>query len=118
VRVQPYRLANSRCFNGTDPRISCIACHNPHKDLIRNDASYDSKCLACHAASAPPSSTGVPAAPVVGARGGSTDKAKTCPTATANCVSCHMPKVTLPGGYLHFTDHQIRIVKAGESFPN
>jgi hypothetical protein len=103
VRFQPYRLANSRCFNGTDPRISCIACHDPHKNLIRNDASYDSKCLACHAASARPASTG---------------KAKPCPKATSNCVSCHMPKVTLPGDYLHFTDHQIRIVKAGEPFPN
>jgi hypothetical protein len=29
-----------------------------------------------------------------------------------------MPKVTLPGDYLHFTDHQIRIVKANEPFPN
>jgi hypothetical protein len=29
-----------------------------------------------------------------------------------------MPKVTLPGGYLRFTDHEIRIVKAGEPFPN
>ncbi len=103
VRFQPYRLANSRCFNGTDPRISCIACHDPHKDLIRNDASYDSKCLACHAPNARPTSTG---------------KAKSCPTATSGCVSCHMPKVTLPGGYLHFTDHQIRIVKTGEPFPN
>lgn len=103
VRFQPYRLANSRCFNGTDARISCIACHDPHKDLIRNDASYDPKCLACHAATARPTSTG---------------KAKECPVAKSNCVSCHMQKVTLPGGYLHFTDHDIRIVKAGEPFPN
>ncbi len=27
---QPYRLANSKCFDGADPRISCIACHDPH----------------------------------------------------------------------------------------
>lgn len=103
VRFQPYRLANSRCFNGTDSRISCIACHDPHKDLIRDDASYDPKCLACHAAGARPTSTG---------------KAKTCPVASSNCVSCHMPKVTLPGGHLRFTDHQIRIVRKGEPFPN
>ena len=103
VRFQPYRLANSRCFDGADPRISCVACHDPHKNLIRNDASYDSKCLACHAPSAKPTSTG---------------KARTCPTATSNCVSCHMPKVTFLGDYLHFSDHQIRIVRPGEPFPN
>jgi hypothetical protein len=103
VRFQPYRLANSRCFNGTDPRISCIACHDPHRDLVRNDLFYDSKCLACHAPAAQPTSTG---------------KAKSCPVATSKCVSCHMPKVTLPGGHLHFTDHQIRIVRANEPFPN
>ena len=103
VRFQPYRLANSRCFNGTDPRISCIACHDPHKDLIRDDLWYDSKCLACHAPNARPTSTG---------------KAKSCPVATSRCVSCHMPKTTLPGGHLHFTDHQIRIVKANEPFPD
>ena len=103
VRFQPYRLANSRCFNGTDPRISCIACHDPHKDLVRDDLFYDTKCLACHAPAAKPTSTA---------------KAKACPVGKAKCVSCHMPKTTLPGGHLHFTDHQIRIVKAGEPFPD
>jgi Cytochrome c554 and c-prime len=103
VRFQPYRLANSRCFNGNDPRISCIACHDPHKDLIRDDAFYDTKCLACHAPAAQPTSTG---------------KANPCPVAKSKCVSCHMPKTTLTGGHLHFTDHQIRIVKPNEAFPD
>ena len=44
--------------------------------------------------------------------------AKICPTAKSNCVSCHMPKVKLPNGHLTFTDHQIRVVKPGEPFPN
>lgn len=103
VRFQPYRLANSRCFNGTDPRISCIACHDPHQSLIRDNLYYDSKCLACHAPTARPTSTG---------------KAKSCPVAKSKCVSCHMPKTTLPGGHLHFTDHQIRIVHPNEPFPD
>jgi hypothetical protein len=108
VRFQPYRLANSRCFDGADPRIICIACHDPHVDVVRDDSSYDGKCLACHSGSAATPS-GVPAAASV---------AKICPTAKANCVSCHMPKVKLPNGHLTFTDHEIRIVKAGEPFPN
>ncbi len=105
VRFQPYRLANSKCFDGGDPRISCIACHDPHVDVVRQDASYDSKCLACHTGSKTPSAAGLKQAPA-------------CPTAKSDCVSCHMPKVQLPNGHLTFTDHQIRIVKKGEAFPN
>ena len=106
VRFQPYRLANSRCFDGTDPRISCIACHDPHKDLVKSTAYYDSKCLTCHALknSAPP--VNAPA------------NAKACPVATSNCASCHMPEVKLPNGLVTFHDHEIRIVKPGSTYPN
>ncbi|MGH9497161.1 MAG: multiheme c-type cytochrome [Candidatus Sulfotelmatobacter sp.] len=106
VRFQPYRLANSKCFDGADPRISCIGCHDPHVDLVRNDSSYDSKCLACHSSG----STSV--------AGVALKRAPPCPKAQSECVSCHMPKVKLPNGHLTFTDHQIRIVRAGEKFPN
>lgn len=105
VRFQPYRLEKSRCFIGNDPRISCIACHNPHQPLNHSTAHYDAKCLACHGET----KTAV-ANPVAAA--------KTCPVAKANCTSCHMPKVELPGGNAQFTDHYIRVVKAGESYPD
>ncbi len=107
VRFQPYRLASSKCFDGADKRISCVACHNPHQDVIRNSESYDSKCLACHA-------SGTPIHKI------SFDKtaAKACPVAQTHCVSCHMPKVALPGGHQTFTDHNIRVVKPGEPYPN
>jgi len=105
VRFQPYRLANSKCFDGTDPRISCIACHDPHKDIVRQDSSYDANCLACHSGSVHPAIA-------------SAGEAKTCPVARSNCVSCHMPKVKLPNGLMTFTDHDIRIVKPGEPYPN
>lgn len=101
VRFQPYGLANSRCFDGTDPRISCLACHDPHKTIVKDEASYDPKCLACHAAS----SSGSPAP------GG----AKSCPVGNSKCVSCHMPTVPLIHGRMVFHDHQIRVVKPGES---
>jgi hypothetical protein len=106
VRFQPYRLANSKCYDGGDSRISCIACHDPHQDVVRQDSNYDAKCLSCHASSAQPRSTGT--------RGG----AHPCSVAKENCVSCHMPKVKLPGGHAEFTDHQIRVVKPGEPYPN
>ena len=104
VRFQPYRLANSRCFDGTDPRISCVACHNPHENVKHDAAFYDTKCLACHA-------------PAVTAAATNTIHAKTCPVSNSNCASCHMPKVPLPNGHLVFTDHDIRITKAGEPYP-
>lgn len=48
VRFQPYRLELSACFNGADSRISCVACHDPHKPLVTRLSWYDAKCLACH----------------------------------------------------------------------
>jgi hypothetical protein len=98
VRFQPYRLANSKCYDADDTRISCVACHNPHSEIDRVDAHYDGKCLACH-------------------RDGKAS-AKACKVAAANCVSCHMPKLDLPGAHHKFTDHEIRIVRANERYPD
>ncbi|MGA8025904.1 MAG: multiheme c-type cytochrome, partial [Bryobacteraceae bacterium] len=53
VRFQPYRLTNSKCYDTDDSRISCLACHDPHQEINRNDAAYDSKCQACHAGGKP-----------------------------------------------------------------
>lgn len=104
VRFQPYRLANSKCFKGNDPRISCIACHDPHKELVTDSAAYDSKCLACHAAKGVPDN--------------SHTTAKACPVQKSNCASCHMPAVTLANGRATFHDHLIRIVKPGSPYPD
>jgi len=97
VRFQPYRLTNSKCYDVEDRRIRCTACHDPHGPLNTNLASYDAACKACH-------STAL--------------QAKVCRVAKANCAGCHMPKVDLPGAHAQFTDHQIRIAKAGEAYPN
>jgi len=95
IRFQPYRLTNSKCYDADDKRISCIACHDPHAPKVAaNPAAYDSRCLACHT------------------------QGKTCPTATSACTSCHMPKFELPGAHREFTDHQIRVIRAGQPFPN
>ncbi len=48
VRFQPYRLANSRCYDAADSRIKCTACHNPHRAVEKSAAAYDAKCVACH----------------------------------------------------------------------
>jgi hypothetical protein len=113
VRFQPYRLANSRCFNGTDPRISCVACHDPHQPLEKSASYYDGKCLACHAPTLAAATTDVAAGATTGQ-----PHAKSCPVAKANCTSCHMPKVQVTAGHLEFTDHEIRVVRPGEAYPN
>lgn len=110
VRFQPYRLELSKCFDGRDTRLSCVACHDPHREVVRDDTAYDSKCLACHSAGAKLSLGMTATHPNATAM-------KTCPVAQANCVSCHMPKVDLPGGHQVFTDHNIRIVQANERYP-
>ena len=104
IRFQPYRVFNSRGHNTNDPRISCLACHNPHEKLQKETAYYDAKCLACHLTSAKEAKTERRSAPA-------------CPVSTKNCATCHMPKVELAGMHAQFTDHWIRIAKPGEPTP-
>ena len=98
IRFQPYRLTSSKCYDPDDSRIRCTACHDPHQEVNRNDAAYDAKCQACH--------------------GGGKATAVVCKVSTVNCVSCHMPKLELPGSHHKFTDHEIRVVRADAPYPN
>ncbi|MDQ3648697.1 MAG: hypothetical protein M3458_00170 [Acidobacteriota bacterium] len=118
VRFQPYRLTNSRCYDTEDRRISCTACHNPHEDVRRDAAFYDAKCTACHAPnkhakSVAPSSIVQSSVAHSNQRNG----APPCPTGRQLCVTCHMPKVEVPGAHFKFTDHHIRVVKPNNKFP-
>ena len=97
IRFQPYRLWGSKCYDPADARISCVACHDPHKEFSVQAADYDAKCQTCH--------------------GGGKVEAKACPVSKNNCVSCHMPKIELPGAHYKFSDHRIRIVKPNEPYP-
>ena len=98
IRFQFYRLTNSRCYDSADRRIACTACHDPHGRLVKDSFSYDSKCQQCHL--------------VANAR------AKTCPVSKRDCITCHMPKVEVPELHYQFTDHQIRIARAGDKYPD
>jgi hypothetical protein len=104
VRLQPYRLQKSKCWGKGDARITCMACHDPHVQVVEDAAAYDSKCLACHAKKTDGKASVAHAAPA-------------CPTGTKNCVTCHMQKLEVPGTHAVFTDHWIRVVKAGEKYP-
>jgi hypothetical protein len=104
LRYQPYRIFNSRGHSG-DPRISCVACHDPHDKLVEDASLYDSKCLACHLGTRDQAKTEARSAPA-------------CPVGKQKCTTCHMPKIELPGAHGKFTDHWIRVVKPGERTPN
>lgn len=98
VRFQPYRLFNSAKHDTTDPRLSCVACHDPHEKTQKEPAFYDAKCFACHLSTRADAKTLRRNAPA-------------CPVSSKNCVSCHMPKTDVPEMHYKFTDHWIRIVK-------
>lgn len=89
VRHQPVYLGRSPCFESGEG-LSCLTCHDPHGPLSRNGpASYNARCMACHAEGLVP--------------------APTCPPpAEAACATCHMPKVR-PQAELAFTNHWIGI---------
>jgi Cytochrome c554 and c-prime len=105
TRSAPYRLVTSKCW-GTkgDARLTCTACHDPHQQLQTSAADYDHACLKCHANAAGLALT-------------ADHPGKACPVAKKDCTSCHMPKEYVPEMHDNFTDHRIRIAKAGEPFP-
>jgi Cytochrome c554 and c-prime len=103
VRFAPYRLENSRCWKLQDARITCVGCHDPHKPLMEEAESYDSRCMQCHVQQGAKPTKALPG--------------KACPVATSKCVTCHMPKYQPPTLHSLFTDHWIRVVKAGKPYP-
>jgi len=103
VRFAPYRLENSRCWGTGDARLTCLACHDPHKPLVTDPASYDAACLRCHV--------------LRGAKKVADHPGAACPVATGNCSTCHMPKYEPPGLHYKFTDHWIRVVHPGKPYP-
>lgn len=93
LRFQPLRLMKSKCF--ASGQLACTTCHPAHQDARRRDAAYyDEKCQACHTDAA-------------GAKAHSDGRRQ------QDCIGCHMPYVELHPA-LKFTDHYIRIVKAGD----
>ncbi len=96
IRMQPYRLELSKCWGLGDARLRCASCHDPHKEVGGDAASYDANCLSCHRSSTKQ---------VADAQ----RSQKPCPIATKNCTNCHMPKVEIPYMHKKFTDHKIQL---------
>ena len=50
VRFQGTTLTWSRCYTQSNGGLSCVTCHNPHRDVETSATYYESKCLECHSA--------------------------------------------------------------------
>jgi hypothetical protein len=107
VRFQPYRLEDSKCWRNSagDPRLACVACHNPHEQLNQTASSYDAKCLTCHSSASTAENSAGKSAP------------KICPQSKSNCITCHMPQVEVPTIHATFFDHRIRIPRPNSAYP-
>jgi predicted CXXCH cytochrome family protein len=97
-RFAPYGLAKSRCFLETGDSLSCVTCHDPHKNASTDQKSYEKICLSCHKGSA--------------AYGPGMKLGKACPTnPRAGCIPCHMPKRSIVPNYpIQMTEHFIQKV--------
>jgi len=96
LRFPAPRLEQSRCWGNGEARLTCTACHDPHKSRVQDAAFYDKVCLRCHS---PASTPAMDRAHAIGS----------CKVSSRECVSCHMPKYTIPSMHTDFTDHKIAI---------
>ncbi len=74
ARFQSLALAQSACFRKS--RLSCMTCHDPHRDAVTGGTTYNAICGSCHSAATP----GQVACKVPRA---------------VDCVKCHMPAQAL-----------------------
>jgi Tfp pilus assembly protein PilF len=97
INHQAYRLRQSRCFQASAGRLSCLTCHDPHRRLAGSEktAHFRAACQSCHPGAACRRPRPGPASDPQGVD-------------TADCVSCHMPK-RRPRDVVHvvMTDHRI-----------
>jgi predicted CXXCH cytochrome family protein len=97
------RLRQSRCFiatRATSRPLECATCHDPHQAPPDAQAK-NQPCLGCHQ-------------PAALAQRLMQSPSRTDHVASANCASCHMPRVQeRPVLHGAFTDHWIRVPTSG-----
>ena len=108
VRFQATTLPLSRCYTESLGTLSCITCHDPHRDADTRPAAYEARCLACHGPGPPEP----PKADVLPSIAAPEMRRTPCPVNPASgCVACHMPKVEGAAPHASFADHRIRVHK-------
>ncbi|HLK60335.1 MAG TPA: multiheme c-type cytochrome [Chthonomonadaceae bacterium] len=108
-RFMPYGLAQSRCFQQSGDRLTCVTCHDPHTDAGTDRRVYEKTCLQCHSGSHAPAVTDKGVASTASVPG------KVCPiNPREGCVGCHMPKRKVFAGNaipIAMADHWIKVNK-------
>jgi hypothetical protein len=81
-RFQPWGLSLSKCFKNSADGLTCLTCHDPHRNATQEAKAYVKTCLTCHTPGVQP--------PVAVA------KVIACPVnPKADCIRCHMPQTPL-----------------------
>ena len=98
-------LTWSKCYTSSGGALTCVTCHDPHRDADPRKETYAAKCLACHSGAVSANSTIAAALP-------DDMKRVPCPrNPTGDCISCHMPPVRDPSRHRSLSDHYIRVHK-------
>jgi tetratricopeptide (TPR) repeat protein len=112
TRFPGSTLPWSRCYTESGGALSCLTCHNPHRNAETAPSYYEAKCLSCHLKSVATSETIVATTSVENT---ATTFRSPCPVSpTRDCLQCHMPKVRYQWLHGDFTDHYIRVHRPNE----
>jgi hypothetical protein len=84
-------MTTSRCYTESEGGMSCLTCHDPHRDDDQPASFFEGKCLGCHAPTT----------------GGSQTSCRVNPA--KDCLNCHMPKMPVAVLHTSLTDHYIRV---------
>jgi hypothetical protein len=102
ARFQPWGMQQSRCFKESNGRLSCLTCHDPHRNASTDVSFYEAKCRSCHIATPDAAHSAKEAAKT------------TCPVnPKTGCVGCHMPRDSKSMLHVSLTDHFIRAIRKG-----
>ncbi|MFN0051248.1 MAG: tetratricopeptide repeat protein [Planctomycetales bacterium] len=91
---QVEQMRDSACFHGSDGRLQCVSCHDPHATPRPEERTrfYTSRCLNCHAEKG----CSLPA------------DERDAPPALGACGACHMPRLEANNvPHTAQTDHRI-----------
>jgi tetratricopeptide (TPR) repeat protein len=93
------RMKASACFIESGA-MDCVTCHNPHEGFRdKGPEVFNATCETCHEPAALQAAMPTP-------------ETRAQHAASANCFSCHMPKVRAEDApHASFTDHKIRVVR-------
>lgn len=91
-RLQGAALALSACFKKSNGQLTCVTCHNPHRNAQREtNAQYNQICSSCHTP-------------------GAAEQVSCRVQPQGDCISCHMPlqEVLMPTNP-RFRTHWIKL---------